>query len=65
RAGVSTDLRGRLRWGHAFVGAVGAEPGAAVETSDLLHPVAAAVGSPVDGAEVFGGLRSVTIRQSN
>jgi len=65
RAGVSVDLRGKLRWGHAFVGAVGAEPGAAVEASDLLHPVAAVVGSPVDGAEVFGGLRSVTIRQSN
>ena len=27
RAGVGTDLRGQLRWSHAFVGAVGAAPG--------------------------------------
>jgi hypothetical protein len=62
--GSGADLRGRLRWGHAFVGAVGALPGTAVEASDLLQPVTIAVGAPIDGAQVFGGLRAVTIRQN-
>lgn len=60
--GVTYDLRNQLRWGHAFVGAVGAQPGSAVEASDLLQPVTVAVGSPIDGSDVYGGLRSVTIR---
>ena len=62
RIGVVGDLRGKLRWSHVFVGAVGASPGSAVEASDLLQPVTVAIGSPVDGAEVYGGVRSVTIR---
>lgn len=64
RVGATGDLRGSLRWSHAFVGAVGATPGTAVEASDLLHPVTVAVGAAIDGAEVYGGLRSVTIRTS-
>ena len=62
RVGATADLRGRLRWGHAFVGVVGAAPGTAVEASELLQPVAVAVGASIDGAEVYGGVRSVTIR---
>lgn len=62
RVGAADDLRGRLRWSHAFIGAVGAAPGSAIEASDLLQPVTIAAGAPIDGAEVYGGLRSVTIR---
>ena len=50
--GAADDLRGKLRWAHAFIGTVGAEPGTAVEASDLLRPVTISVGSPVDGAAV-------------
>jgi len=64
RIGVVGDLRGKLRWSHVFVGAVGASPGSAVEASDLLQPVTVAIGSPVDGADVYGGVRSVTVRQA-
>ncbi len=56
--GVANDLRGKLRWSHAFIGAVGAPAGAAVEALDLIRPVAiVAVGAPIDGAEVYGGVR--------
>lgn len=56
RLGVAADLRGRFRWSHAFVGAVGAARGAAVEEFGLLQPAAAAVGAPVDGPDVYGGV---------
>ncbi len=56
RLGVAGDLRGRFRWSHAFVGAVGAAPGAAVEEFGLLQPATAAVGAPVDGPAVYGGV---------
>lgn len=62
--GVAHDLRGRLRWSHAFVGAVGAPAGAAVEASALLQPASVTVGAPIDGAEVYGGVRTVTIQRN-
>ncbi|HHW87980.1 MAG TPA: hypothetical protein GX400_17465 [Chloroflexi bacterium] len=62
--GVMQDLRGRLRWSHAFVGAVGAPVGAAVEASALLQPASVTVGAPIDGAKVYGGVRAVTIQRN-
>ena len=49
--GVAGDLRGKFRWSHAFVGAVGAAPGTALEQSGLLQPATVAIGAPVDGEE--------------
>lgn len=63
--GVASDLRGRLRWSHAFVGAVGAPAGAAREAFGLLHPAIVAIGAPIDGAEVYGGVRTLTIQRDS
>jgi hypothetical protein len=59
--GVSTDLRGKFRWSHAFVGAAGAPPGSAVEDASLLRPAVAAVGPPVDGPLAYGQLRALVV----
>ena len=56
RLGVSTDLRGRFRWSHAFVGVVGAQKATAREDAALLRPALAVVGMPVDGPIIFGGV---------
>jgi hypothetical protein len=58
--GVTTDLRGKFRWSHAFVGASGAE-GAALEAADLLQPAAVSLGAPVDGPTVYGQLQVIEI----
>jgi hypothetical protein len=63
--GVANDLRGRLRWSHAFVGAVGAPAGAASEAFGLLRPAIVAIGAPIDGAEVYGGVRTLTIQRDS
>ena len=63
KIGVKTDLRGKFRWSHAFVGAAGAAAGTALEQAQLLQPASVAIGAPVDGAEVYGGVRSITIEQ--
>ena len=54
--GVVTDLRGRFRWSHAFVGVVGAAPGSAVEAAAVLRPATVWLGSPADGPRVYGPL---------
>lgn len=54
--GVATDLRGRFRWAHAFVGVVGAAPGTALEETSLLRPAAAVVGLPIDSPSITGGI---------
>ena len=59
RLGVSGDLRGKLRWGHAFIGVVGAAPGTALEAISLLQPATVFVGAPVDAAQVGGGVGTV------
>ena len=59
KLGVKGDLRGKLRWSHAFIGVVGAPSGSAVEQLDLLHPATVFVGAPVDGGTVSGGVGRV------
>jgi len=54
--GVATDLRGRFRWSHAFIGVVGAPPGSAVEAASLLQPATVHVGVAVDAPAVYGGV---------
>ena len=54
--GVTTDLRGRFRWSHAFVGAVGAPAGTALEAADLIAPASVYVGLAVDGSHVYGAV---------
>jgi hypothetical protein len=59
--GVAGDLRGRFRWGHAFIGVVGAPAGSALESFQLLQPATVYVGAPVDGEVVSGGVGRVRI----
>jgi hypothetical protein len=59
--GVGTDLRGKFRWSHAFVGVTGAPPGSAHEDVSLLRPAVVAVGPPVDGPRVYGTLRALAV----
>lgn len=65
RAGVITDLRQKYRWSHAFIGAVGAPTGTALENAGLLRPASAFVGPPVDGASVSGGIGQVQFGAEN
>ncbi len=57
--GVATDLRDRFRWGHAFVGMVGAAEGTALERAELLQPASVALGAPFDAPAVYGGVRQI------
>ncbi|OIO90414.1 MAG: hypothetical protein AUK03_13010 [Anaerolineae bacterium CG2_30_64_16] len=59
--GVANDLRGAFRWGHAFVGAVGAPAHSAVEAMDGIRPAQVAVGLPVSAPQVAGALSSVVV----
>jgi len=54
--GVTTDLRTRFRWSHAFIGIVGASSGSALETASLLQPATVSVGLAVDAPAVYGGV---------
>ncbi len=56
KLGVTTDLRGRFRWSHAFIGVVGAPAGSAIEDASLLKPAVVWVGSPMDGPYIAGGI---------
>ena len=59
--GVATDLRGKFRWRHAFVGAVGAAPGSALEQASLLVPATVFVGAPASSERVYGRLHQIEI----
>lgn len=58
--GVMTDLQGRFRWSHAFVGVMGSAPGTALEATSLFQPALVAVGAPLDASTVYAGVRTVT-----
>jgi hypothetical protein len=62
KIGVAGDLRGKFRWSHAFIGAVGASPGSAMEMMQLLQPATIYMGVPVDGPTVSGGVGRVRFR---
>jgi hypothetical protein len=62
--GVATDLRGKFRWSHAFVGAAGAPAGTAVEDAALLRPAVVNVGLPVDAPRIWGELQELAIEQA-
>lgn len=59
--GVGIDLRGRFRWSHAFIGAIGAAPNSAQEEADVLRSVGVWQGQPQDDSAIHGALHSVTI----
>ncbi len=63
RLGVAVDLRGRFRWGHAFIGQVGAAPGAAREAIDGVLPAQVSSGLPLSEPEVAVALERVEIVQ--
>ncbi len=59
--GVSTDLRGHFRWGHAFIGRKGAEPGSAQEDLSAILPAQVARGLPASAPQVAAAFTQVTI----
>jgi hypothetical protein len=61
RLGVTGDLRGKLRWSHAFVGVVGAPPGSAWEEVALTMPATVWLGVPLPAAVGYGPLQSMTL----
>jgi hypothetical protein len=61
RLGVAGDLRGRLRWSHAFVGVVGAAPGSAWEEVTLIMPATVWLGAPLPAVAGYGPLQSLTL----
>ncbi len=63
RLGVAVDLRGRFRWGHAFIGQVGGTPGAAAEAVGGVVAVQVSAGLPVSAPEAALALERVEIVQ--
>ena len=59
--GVTVDLRGRFRWGHAFIGQVGAASGAAEEVIDGILPAQVSSGLPLSEPEVAVALERIEI----
>jgi len=59
--GVQGDLRDKFRWGHAFIGAKGAAPGAAMEAMDGIRPVQVSLGLPASGPQVAAQLWEILI----
>ncbi len=59
--GVTVDLRGRFRWGHAFIGQVGAASGAAVEAIDGILPAQVSSGLPLSEPQIVVALERVEI----
>lgn len=59
--GVTVDLRGHFRWGHAFIGQVGAAAHTALEASDGVRPAQVSYGLPLSAPAVAATLFEVEI----
>lgn len=57
--GIVTDLRGKLRWNHAFITAIGNPLELPLEESSLLHPSAQFLGSPVTSEFTYGAVQAI------
>lgn len=62
RLGVVSDLRGKHRWSHAFIGVVGAPAGTAIDATSLLRPATIVLGPMPDGSQVMGGVGHIVFR---
>jgi hypothetical protein len=63
--GVMTDLRGKFRWSHAFIGAAGAPPASALESASLLQPAAVYAGSaPVAAPTIYAAISNIAFTPS-
>jgi hypothetical protein len=60
--GVSGDLQGHFRWGHAFIGRKGGTPGTATEVMDGVRPAQVSLGLPLSATEVAAALDAVEIQ---
>jgi Interleukin-like EMT inducer len=59
--GVEMDLRGHFRWGHAFIGSIGAPSGSAVEALDGIRPAQVSVGLPASAPQIAAWLSDVAV----
>ena len=64
RSGIAGDLRGKLRWSHAFIGVVGAPPASALEEMQLIRPAAIWLGVPLPATAGYGPLQSMTLTRN-
>jgi hypothetical protein len=56
QVGVETDLRGRFRGSHAFIGAVGTPGGSALESFAPFGPATVVAGPALDAPAISGGI---------
>ncbi|OQA40973.1 MAG: hypothetical protein BWY52_02728 [Chloroflexi bacterium ADurb.Bin325] len=61
--GVQTDLRGRFRWSHAFIGRAGAGAEPATEMLDGWHVAEVSFGLRASGPEIAAGLSGVWVEE--
>jgi hypothetical protein len=64
--GVTTDLRGHFRWGHAFIATVGEEKSfwaIPQEAADAIRPVQLSFGLPLSEPLVIGGVQVIEVRR--
>jgi hypothetical protein len=59
--GVQADLRGHFRWGHAFMGRVGAEPGSATEALNGINVAQVDWGFPASSPRVAAAFSRAAI----
>ena len=60
--GVTGDLRGHFRWGHAFIGRRGDAPGTATEIMDGVRTAQVSLGLPLSAAEAAAALDAVEVQ---
>jgi len=59
--GVTTDLRAHFRWGHAFIGVVGAPAGSALEAVDGIRPAQVSLGWASASPTLAAGLAQIAV----
>ncbi|HEY64345.1 MAG TPA: hypothetical protein G4O02_07205 [Caldilineae bacterium] len=63
--GVATDLRGRFRWSHAFIGVKGAAPGEAQELLSAFRPASLTTAAPLSRPQVASGVAALRLIQQD
>ncbi|HEX9116313.1 MAG TPA: interleukin-like EMT inducer domain-containing protein, partial [Anaerolineae bacterium] len=59
--GVKGDLRGKFRWGQAFIGVKGAAPGTALESTSAIVPAQVSLGAPASAPQAAAAFTRVTV----
>ena len=60
--GVTGDLRGHFRWGHAFIGRKGASSGTALEMMDAVRPAQVSRGLAISAPTLAAAVSEIEIK---